>query len=294
MLIVCYISHRTLYVAINFFGKRMKKESVVWHGLSSKMLFSQFATYFDCPTSTTTQKNVAQTFSGNGSGIILKLKSFYNENCAWHLDVSLFSDFTDECERLFLNDPLVITDILTIDRKKQKWVSYKKYMGALLFFNKITTGMALDHKWNIRDSLSIQQALVSIITDYYGSMRNNNKKSDDDVPNYIRILFRHYCLKHESPVFNDVDKIQHLMDKKLQTLMFGNVKQSAEEIDPNDFTQKIQHIFVQALFPNATKYKNDQKETILMKSGDTINPLRGGAPSIDQVRQQRSLSKTKR
>ena len=111
----------------------MNKNSVVWHGLSSKMLFGRFATYFDCPTSTTTQKNVAQTFSGGGSGIILKLKSFYNQNCAFHLDVSLFSDFTDECERLFLNDLLIITDILTVNKQKQKWVSFKKFMSALCF-----------------------------------------------------------------------------------------------------------------------------------------------------------------
>ena len=124
---------RALFVAINFYGERMSKDDVVWHGLSSKMLFGDFAAYFDCPTSTTTQRNVAQTFSGNGSGIILKLKSKHTVNCAYMLNVSLFSDFTDECERLFLNETLIITDILSI--QNQRWVSHKKYIEACLYFS---------------------------------------------------------------------------------------------------------------------------------------------------------------
>eukprot|EP01084_Bolivina_argentea_P302448 522035_1 len=95
-----YWTGRALYVAINFYGQRMDPNQVVWHGVSSKMLFDNFAAYFDCPTSTTTQKSIAQAFSDNGNGIILKLKSKHNNNCAWMLDVSVFSDYTDECERL--------------------------------------------------------------------------------------------------------------------------------------------------------------------------------------------------
>ena len=85
---------RALCEAINFFGKRMTKDSVVWHGLSQKMVFSEFAPYFDCPTSTTTKKNIAMVFAGNGSGLILKLKSKFKDKCAFMLDVSVFSNFT--------------------------------------------------------------------------------------------------------------------------------------------------------------------------------------------------------
>eukprot|EP01084_Bolivina_argentea_P019286 35878_1 len=139
---------RALYVAVTFYGTRMEANQVVWHGLSKKMLFDNFAVYFTCPTSTTTQKNVAQTFSGNGNGIVLKLKAKHKNNCPWMLDVSLFSDFTDECERLFFNETLIITDILIIINKR--WVSFKKYINACLYFNKITTGNANNDTWNIK------------------------------------------------------------------------------------------------------------------------------------------------
>ena len=94
---------RALFVAIRIFGKRLLPSTVVWHGLSQKMLFESFGCHFDCPTSTTTQQSVAQTFTGNGGGFILKLKSQYINNCATMLDVSTFSDFTDGMLSIFFN-----------------------------------------------------------------------------------------------------------------------------------------------------------------------------------------------
>ena len=70
---------RALYVAIHFYGERMKPSTVVWHVISSKMLFENFATlYFDTPTSASTSQQIAQEFSGR-DGIILRLKSKYEE-----------------------------------------------------------------------------------------------------------------------------------------------------------------------------------------------------------------------
>ena len=39
---------RALFVAINFYGERMEPATVVWHGLSQRMLFNHFATYVLC------------------------------------------------------------------------------------------------------------------------------------------------------------------------------------------------------------------------------------------------------
>eukprot|EP01083_Nonionella_stella_P055892 147383_1 len=246
---------RALFVAINFYGQRMQKNQVVWHGLSSRMLFERFAAHFDSPTSTTTQKNVAQTFSGNGHGIILKLKSKHNVKCAWMLDVSLFSDYTDECERLFLNETLIITDILTI--VKNRWVSFKNYIGACLYFEKITSGNATDATWNIKETPQIQNVLSRIIDDFMA-------QTDDTVstiPHYIRVLFRHYCMLHKKPRFDDIDKIQHKMLPLLQQYFFDETIDSEQEYKDNK-KQTISQKKVQSLFPSVTEYINDQKELV--------------------------------
>ena len=260
------------------------------------MLFTDFATYFDCPTSTTTQKTVAQTFSGNGTGIILKLKSKYNQNCAFMLDVSLFSDFTDECERLFLNEHLIITDILTII--DNRWKSFHKEMGALLYFNKITTGNAADATWNIKNKPYIQNCLVNILLDYYG-------KSDsitNDIPDYIRVLFEHYCNKHTTPRFEGLDKIQHTLVPKLQALIFGNTILKEEEI-VNNGKPKVSSYWVKETFPFAQKYVSDQGGDPIFVGDDELTHDNGTnyslqnhslqkPPSIDPIKTQRSLSAT--
>ena len=70
---------RALFVAIHFYGERMKPSTAVWHGISCKMVFENFATlYFDTPTSTSTSRAVSQGFSGP-NGITLKLKSKFKE-----------------------------------------------------------------------------------------------------------------------------------------------------------------------------------------------------------------------
>lgn len=116
-----FLVYRALFIAVHFHGKQMQQDTVVWHGLSEKMVFENFASlslfchhafeypsisallchvhfhrfYFDSPTSTTVDKRVAQAFTLQGEGIILQLKSKYNTNCATMLDVSRFSDYPE-------------------------------------------------------------------------------------------------------------------------------------------------------------------------------------------------------
>ena len=85
---------RNLFVAINFYGRPMDPGVTVWHGLSEKMVFKGFSAYFDCPTSTTTEKIVASaTFAGDGRGIVLGLTSRQKESPYIALDVTPFSRF---------------------------------------------------------------------------------------------------------------------------------------------------------------------------------------------------------
>ena len=85
---------RNLYVAINFYGSRMDPNVTVWHGLSEKMVFKGFSAYFDCPTSTTTEKIVAAaTVAGDGRGMGVGLTSRQKESPYIALDVTPFSRF---------------------------------------------------------------------------------------------------------------------------------------------------------------------------------------------------------
>ena len=122
---------RALFIAIHFYGERMTPKTVVWHGVSRRMKFESFATFFECPTSTSTEQEVAVKFSGS-DGMILKLKSKFNRDCSTMLDVSTFSNYPAECERLFVKEALIISDVMM--RIDEKWTQFGLYFEALVFF----------------------------------------------------------------------------------------------------------------------------------------------------------------
>lgn len=122
---------RALFVAIHFYGERMTPETVVWHGVSRKMKFESFATFFECPTSTSTDRIIARGFSGS-SGVILRLKSKFKKSCSVMLNVSVFSNYPEECERLFVKETLIITDVMM--RIDGQWVKFGVYFEALIYF----------------------------------------------------------------------------------------------------------------------------------------------------------------
>ena len=108
------------------------------------------------------------------------------------LDVSPFSNYPAECERLFVKETLIITDIMMM--VDGQWVSYKPYIEAFLYFEKITTGNGLEETWNISQNKKVQKTLAIIISDYIVALSGTKNKK---IPEYIRSLFRHYCLKSE-------------------------------------------------------------------------------------------------
>ena len=244
---------------------------MVWHGLSKKLVFASFAAYFDCPTSTTTQRNVAQTFSASsdGGGIILKLKSKFVSKCAFMLDVSTFSDFTDECERLFLGESLIIADILMV--MDQRWGSCRQYIAACLYFEKITTGNAGDASWNIAEGPKVQNTQARIIVDYMATRNKIGTATNSSIPDYVRVLFGYYCASTIIPMFDGIDQVQWTMTRKLQQHIFNRIVVSKEQFK-DDGKQKISQLKVSLLFPCSTRYINDQKQSILMDA-PTSQPM---------------------
>lgn len=109
----------------------MTAKTTVWHGVSRRMKFESFSPYFECPTSTSTSKIVAQGFSGS-DGMIFELKSKFKDRCSTMLDVSTFSNYPEECERLFVLETLIIDDVMM--RVDGQWTSFGLYFEALVYF----------------------------------------------------------------------------------------------------------------------------------------------------------------
>lgn len=160
-----------------------------------------------------------------------------------------------ECERLFLKEALIITDILLVMDKR--WVSLSKYISACLYFQKITEGYAEENTWNISEGRDVQQTLVEIIG------RHIVPDLDNGTPHYIQRLFKHYCGKQGLPRFNGIDKIQHKMIPKLQQYFFDRIV-VAEEMPQNDKKQKVSGKKVNIMFPTATRYVNEHGDVMLM------------------------------
>ena len=114
---------------------------------------------------------------------------------------------------MFLNQPLIISDLLYVE--DHQWVSSEQYVSALLYFEKITTGNALDASWNIAEDHKVQDTLADLITDYL-----NRKNKNPDIPEYIRLLFKHFCTMHTTPLFDGIEQLKDEMSSKLKKHLF--------------------------------------------------------------------------
>ena len=114
----------------------MSASSVVYCGLNARLAFTSLMQHFECPLSTTTSETTANQFSKGTTGVILKLKR--GNPRTRYLDVSRFSVYPEEHERLFMGSSLQIVDI------KIGIKSLKKYVSALRLFEQILNGHFLD------------------------------------------------------------------------------------------------------------------------------------------------------
>ena len=219
------------------------------------------------------------------------------------LDVSPLSNYPAECERLLMKETLTITDIMTM--VDGQWVTYKPYIEAFLYFEKITTGNALDETWNISQSKKVQETLSVIISDYIAALLGTKH---GEIPEYIRSLFRHYCLKNDTPLFNGIHLIQEKTTVKLQRHIFIEIikpkkgkdhateialeefvfvdeeqedEKSAEVV--NDGKQRISHEKVHLLFPNAVMYLNDQNQEVFIDENVHNTNGNGAVERVDML-----------
>merc|ERR1712157_715997 len=101
------------------------------------------------------------------------------------LNVSPFSDFAEECERLFLNETLIICDIMVTDNVSARWMKMTKYIEAITYFEKIMYGEAGDDNWNISESEQVQDTLVDVILSHIYHDLQSEQRDDNHLPEEI-------------------------------------------------------------------------------------------------------------
>eukprot|EP01084_Bolivina_argentea_P022961 42733_1 len=100
---------KLLYEAFVFFASTDQKIKVLYHGMSTELLFPTLYCTFSAPTSTTTVHQVALTFCDQG--IMLKFESSDSSAYIKALDMGPFTCFDHEHEYLIFETRLHIRDI---------------------------------------------------------------------------------------------------------------------------------------------------------------------------------------
>ena len=130
---------RALKESIMFFGRTMSANECVFSGMAGHLLFDSMYQRFECPLSTTKSERIAtHRFAGDTSGVTLKLKRGNSQTRC--LDVTRFSCFPGEQERLFMGSTLKIVSLL-IGR-----TSLFPYISALAVLERTMNGQFIDAK----------------------------------------------------------------------------------------------------------------------------------------------------
>eukprot|EP01084_Bolivina_argentea_P040835 75377_1 len=191
-----YNYSRALFEAIEFFGEEMSPTMKVYHGLNRVMGFEQFTTYFDQPVSTTPSLISAQQFSQN-TGIILALKAGTKHfddasKIPKYLNVSRFSDFPAENERLFYGAfvHFRISDIIVANNPK------KSHSTELVMLNKF---QSILQNQQVKLDKKTEDMIHSALT-----YRTNSIEYDKD---YATLLFNYFCNKQKKIIIHDYQSL---------------------------------------------------------------------------------------
>ena len=161
-----------------------------------------------------------------------------------------------EKERLFINEPLIIADVMRKElfdveingerKKERRWKSHAQWVQAILFFEMISTGNAADETWNISAGKEVMATMADIIDDHPRDNGDITEYGKRGTPPYIRNLFKTYLEKQKMPRFDGILKIEDTLDQRLRDHLFERSDQSISQ-------QKVS-----SLFPNAFEYMNEQ------------------------------------
>eukprot|EP01083_Nonionella_stella_P043254 116720_1 len=166
---------RLLLETIHLYGIPLTEKSFgksAYHGVSRIMVFDEMNQRVYGPFSTTSQFNVALQFACHG-GMVLTLNRSSDIRHNKYFDCALFSDFSAEAEKLFLNGLLQIDDILHVQSRH----SFGKYCRAL----NVLTSMLSATPVNAR---IVRKKHAS----FYLSMM---EEGHEPYPDYVEALWHH-------------------------------------------------------------------------------------------------------
>eukprot|EP01084_Bolivina_argentea_P054848 100567_1 len=200
-----------LMITINCYGELMTQNKAFYHGIDTQLVFADFIAYFNSPTSTTISLSVASSFASS-NGIILKLSGRIGvKTKTKYINVSWFSDYGNEQERLFygFHNEMEIISIFSGN------FDYKKFIRALKVLDIITdptywivSGAKKYAKLDTEKRKKYCDHLLSMIkktvniNEYNKELeqriqnKNKNKKKIDykirDIPDYMNNIFNYF------------------------------------------------------------------------------------------------------
>eukprot|EP01083_Nonionella_stella_P098980 278404_1 len=184
---------RILRETVECFGHTIgeAKISVFYHGVSM-IYFDSFIAKFCCPTSTTTQLEVATIFADT-NGIILELEKASIGGSLRYFNCSLLSVYGSEDERLFIGgkQPLQFRSIRMIRDNH----NYRYFIKALSLFDKI-----------INSQMLYQDEVGAVTkTDYkvvHAMINNQIGDKQSGYPDYIKTCFDTFVTNKSVVKFN--------------------------------------------------------------------------------------------
>eukprot|EP01083_Nonionella_stella_P032229 88243_1 len=163
-----HIAHWTRYLMEScfFFGEVLPKETFLFSGMNTKLLFNSFNVLNFSPLSTTTSILVASGFAAH-NGIILKLKNGGND-CKY-FDMMPISDFVHERELFFCGTTtLEICDIMINAESNENTILAFKLLECIL------SGNLFYYSWNSElFKEEVVHILIGLLTEY---IHNTNQK----------------------------------------------------------------------------------------------------------------------
>eukprot|EP01084_Bolivina_argentea_P171814 297653_1 len=165
----------------------MANDMIVYHGLNCFMLFSSFSFFAAGPTSTSIDRTIAYNFT-NSNGIILELKCRVNTGRwkAMYFDCEIFSDYSHERERLFLQSQLIMNNIIDTKNMKQYDIHFKIFQWLQM----VVDGWSIVKTGIYNTDKNISKKLQKILAKMIKNELNSNRPRTGD--EYIFALFHNW------------------------------------------------------------------------------------------------------
>eukprot|EP01084_Bolivina_argentea_P265484 450022_1 len=201
---------RLLRETVEIYGTEIwtSKINILYHGISCKLVFESFISYFSSPTSCTVCMSVATVFA-RGNGIILELEQDHPYlryfSCPW------LSHFAAEDERLLVGGwrPIKVGSIRSINNNED----YRVYVHALSFFNYCVVDD------NPMDGSKANPTDYRIITRFI-KHKDVGIKYKNKFPIYMNDIFQSFC-KNKTKIKINMKKINYSY-KVMTPLFFSN------------------------------------------------------------------------